>query len=158
MMDLGEIDVSNPPEGLFVHKGETRFDELDALWVLHHSRLIAHAERLQQAWFDAVMAPESFDPERYPDLYVVVKNVNVTYEIPMKGVGPYRAFLWVFRLREAGLTTGFEFWNATGTARYCRGIRTVCRLSTTTHQPCGWTPSFRSRVEPWAASGKAFAT
>ncbi len=155
-MDFGIFNAASAPAGLFVHDGATRFDELDALWVLHHSRLIAHAERLQQAWFDRVMEPEAFDPARYPDLYVVVKNVNVTYEVPMKGVGPYRAFLWVKRLREAGLTTGFEFRSADGQKRYCRGERTVCRLSAQTHQPCGWTAVFRERVEPWAEAGRAF--
>lgn len=155
MMEFGRFDSESTPKGLFFLNGATRFDELDALWVLHHSRLVAHAERLQQAWFDAVMEPEAFDPERYPDLYVVVRNINVTYEVPMKGVGPYRAYLWVKRLREAGLTTGFEFWSGDGSSRYCRGERTVCRLSTKTHQPCGWTAAFRDRVEPWAVAGKA---
>ncbi len=141
-----------------MHEGATRFDELDALWVLHHSRLVAHAERLQQAFFDHVMEPERFDPEVYPDLYVVVREISVKYETPMKGVGPYVAFLWIKRLREAGLTTGFEFWSADRKTRYSYGTRTVCRLSTKTHQPCGWSSDFRERMEPWADAARGWTS
>lgn len=139
--------------GLWVHRARAAFDELDALWVLHHARFLRHLERAQQAWFDAVMETESFDPERYPDLYVVVRRVEIDYLAPLRGVGPFQIRLKVARVREAGLTVAFAFRSDDGTVLHARGLRTVCKLSGKTHEPTGWTPLFRERYEALQAAG-----
>ena len=152
---LPPFDPENPPGGLFVSFRAVAFDELDALWVLHHSRVVAHAERLQQAFFDQVMQPAAFDPARYPDLYVVVRDIRIRYREPMRGVAPYLGCLWVRRVREAGLVTAVEFRDPTGERVYCQGERTVCRLDTETHRPVSWTTGFRVRYEEWGRLASA---
>jgi acyl-CoA thioester hydrolase len=150
------IDYDHPPEGIFIYRTQTHFDELDPLNVLHHSRYLKHLERAQQAMFDHIMATESFDPERYPDLYVVVRNITIDYLHPLRSITPFLIALRVVRLREAGLTTAFSFRTPDGAKEYCRGLRTVCRLSTKTHQPCGWTALFRERHDTWLEASARF--
>lgn len=141
--------------GVFVYETRAHFDELDALWVLHHSRFLLKLERAQQAFFDALMRPEAFDPQRYPDLYVVVRRVEADYLVPVKGVVPFRVLLRVERLREAALTVAWAFATPDHATVYARGRRTVCKLSLTTHAPAGWSPAFRAAFEPWAAAGQS---
>ena len=144
--------------GLFVHETATAFDELDALWVLHHSRFLKHLERAQQAWTDRILETNAFDPDRYPDLYVVVRRVDIEFLAPLRGVVPFQVRLAVDRVREAALTVRFAFRSADGTVLHARGQRTVCRLSGRTHQPCGWTAPFRERCEELARLGRDVET
>ncbi len=144
----------NPPEGLFVHRARLWFDDLDGLWMLHHSRYLAYAERAQQAMFDELMGAKTFDPPSWPDVYVVVKNANFDYLRPLDNVMDFLVSVRVKRLREAGLTTQFGFHSADGKLLYAKGLRTVCKLSLQTKQPTGWTPRFREIYERWAELGK----
>lgn len=152
-MDAPAPTPLSPPAGVFVYRSQTAFDELDALWVMHHSRFLKHLERAQQALFDREMATEAFDPERYPDIYVVVKRVEIDFVVPLRGVVPFQVWLWVERVREAGLTVRFSFRSADGTTEHARGRRIVCKLSGQTHQPTGWTPEFRERYEALVRQG-----
>jgi acyl-CoA thioester hydrolase len=140
-----------------VYHARAHFYEIDALWVLHHSRYLQFAERAQQALFDQLMGATEFSPEKYPDLYVVVRRVEIDYLAPLRGVTPFLIGLWGVRLREAALTVGFEFRSDDGQTLHARGERTVCKLGLSTHEPAGWSPEFRARYEPWVEAGRAFA-
>lgn len=126
---------------------ETHFDDMDALWVMHHSRYLVHLERAVMALFYEAMGAEHFDPERYPDLYQVVRNVDISYLQPIARVQRYRVRLLVERLREAGLTLRFGFFDAAGKLCHARGVRTSCKLSGKTHTPVGWSEAFRQAYE-----------
>jgi len=139
--------------GIYTYRTQTAFDELDALWVLHHARFLRHLERAQQGLFDVVMQTECFDPERYPDVYVVVRRVEVDYLAPLRGVVPFQVRLRVERVREAALTVAFSFRSGDGAVVHARGLRTVCKLSGRTHEPTGWTREFRERYEDLRTGG-----
>ena len=132
---------------MFTYHTRTHFDELDAQWILHHSRQIAHVERAQQALFDEVMGMTVFDPHAFPDLNVVVKRLEVDYLRPLRGVRPFTIRLRVSGLRACVLTTGFELLSADGAELYSRGEREVCKLSMRTMEPTLWTDVFRERYE-----------
>lgn len=151
------IDYDNPPPGLFVYRSRAHFDDLDALWVMHHSRYLVHLERAQQAMFDQLMQTTGFDPQKYPDLYVVVSRIEMDFIKPVKGVGDFLIALHVKRLREAGLSVNFEFRTSDGTEFYASGIRTVCKLSLKNHQPTGWSPQFREIYSQWEQWGRELA-
>jgi acyl-CoA thioester hydrolase len=155
MINGSMVDYCQPPPGLFVYHTRAHFYEIDALWVLHHSRYLQFVERAQQALFDELMGAKEFSPEKYPDLYVVVKRVEIDYLTPLRGVNPFLVALWGVRLREAGLTVGFEFRSDDGATLHARGERTVCRLGLQTNEPAGWGAEFRARYEPWVAAGAA---
>lgn len=132
------------PEGLFIYRTQTHFDDLDGLWVMHHSRYLVHLERAVMALFNHAMNAEVFDPERYPDLYQVVRKVEIDYLQPIDEVMSLAIALSVARVREAGLALRFAFLDETLETVYARGMRTCCRLSQRTHQPVGWSTTFRS--------------
>ncbi len=148
------VDYDNPPEGVFVYRARTHFDDLDALWVMHHSRYLVHLERAQQALFDRMMESSEFSPERYPDLYVVVRRIEIDYLKPLRGVMPFIITLRGIRLREAGMSLAFAFRSPCGRELYTRGVREVCRMSLKTNEPTGWTENFRTRYEPWIEAGR----
>jgi len=152
---MSALDYQHPPPGLFVYRTRAHFYEIDALWVLHHSRYLQFVERAQQALFDELMGAKEFSPEKYPDVYVVVRRLEIDYLVSLRGVTPFMVVLWGVRLREAGLTVGFEFRSDDGTVLHARGERTVCKLGLQTHQPTGWSAEFRSKYEAWVAAGAA---
>ncbi|MDX2109245.1 MAG: hypothetical protein SFY80_03285 [Verrucomicrobiota bacterium] len=147
-------NLQDPPPGLFVYRDQTHFDELDAQWILHHSRQIQHVERAQQKLFDTIMQTTAFDPVTYPDINVVVRKLEVEYLLPLKGVRPFAITLRILRLRECALTTAFAFHSEDGNECYTRGTRVVCKLSMKTGQPTGWTDTFRTRYSQWEQWGK----
>jgi acyl-CoA thioester hydrolase len=142
---------------LFVYRTRAHFYEIDALWVLHHSRYLQFVERAQQALFDELMGAKEFSPEKYPDVYVVVKRVEIDYLVPLRGVAPFLVALRGVKLREAGLTVAFEFRSEDGSVLHAGGERTVCKLGLQTHEPAGWSAEFRAKYEPWVAAGAALA-
>ena len=152
---MAELDYRQPPAGLFVYRARAHFYEIDALWVLHHSRYLQFVERAQQALFDEMMGAAEFSPEKYPDLYVVVSRIEIDYLAPLRGVTPFLVALRGVRLREAALTIGFEFRSDDGAVLHARGERTVCKLGLKTNEPASWSAEFRAKYEPWIAAGEA---
>ncbi len=140
-------DFRNPPPGLFVHRTRIWFDELDALGVLHHSRFVYHLERAQKALFASVMGVDTLDPQVAPDIYALVRNLELNYTAPIAGECEVLIALRVLRVRAAGLTVAFEFRSADGATLHCHGTRTTCRMSADTRAPAVWTPEFRARHE-----------
>lgn len=151
-------DLKNVPEGIFLYRTRCHFDEMDGLWVLHHSRYLKMLERACQAMFDEQMGAREFSPKDYPDVYVVVKNVNIDYLAPINNVMPITVLLRIVRVREAGLVTAFEFRNETGDTLFATGTRTVCKLDLNTHKPTGWSREFREKYETLCEMGKAVQT
>lgn len=142
------MKFSPPPPHPFIFETQSHFDDLDAQWILHHSRQIRYVERAQQAWFNKIMQLDVFDPWKFPDLNVVVRRLEVDYVLPLKGVRPFVIALWPVRLRACGLTTQFEFRAAENGEVYTRGIREVCKISMKNMQdPELWTDPFASAVE-----------
>ncbi|HTB62041.1 MAG TPA: thioesterase family protein [Opitutales bacterium] len=152
---MATIDYQQPPAGLFVYRTRAHFYEIDALWVLHHSRYLQFVERAQMALFDEMMGAKEFSPEKYPDVYVVVSRVEIDYLVPLRGVTPFMITLRGVKLREAALTVGFEFRSEDGATLHAQGERTVCKLGLQTNQPTGWSAEFRAKYEPWVAAGTA---
>lgn len=143
------MNHSDSQSRIFTYRTQSHFDDLDAQWILHHSRQVRYVERAQQALFNHVMEMQEFDPYKFPDLNVVVKRLEVDYLKPLKGVRPFIIEMRVLRLRGAGLTTGFEFKSEDGRELYTRGVREVCKLGIQTWEPELWTAEFRTRFEGW---------
>jgi len=140
---------SMPESPVFEFRSEVYFDELDALWVLHHSRYLMHLERAQQAFFQHLLGVEDFSAQRDEDIYVVVRNLEIDFRTPVRNPGPVLIQYTVSRLRAAGVTMEFKFCSGDGETLHCQGLRTVCKLSGQTHQPTEWSPAFRAALERW---------
>ena len=149
------MDYRNPPPGLFVYRTRIWFDELDALGVLHHSRFVYHLERAQKSMFAALMGVDTLDPVVAPDIYALVRDLELHYTAPIGGECEVLVALAVVRVRAAGLTVRFAFRSADGATLHCHGERTICRMSVETRGPAEWTPLFRERYGVWAADAEA---
>lgn len=148
-------DHLNPPPGLFVHRTRIWFDELDALGVLHHSRFVYHLERAQKAMFAHILGVDTLDPELAPDVYCLVRNLELNYTAPVSGECDILVAVKILRVRAAGMTAAFSFRSADGATLHCHGVRTICRMSVATKAPAEWTPLFREKYGAWAEAGAA---
>lgn len=148
-------DYRNPPPGVFVHRTRIWFDELDALGVLHHSRFVYHLERAQKAMFTHILGVDTLDPTVAPDIYHLVRNLELNYVAPVEGERAILIAVKVVKVRAAGMTAAFAFRSDDGVILHCHGTRTVCRMDVGTKAPVEWTPLFRQKYESWVEAGSS---
>lgn len=134
----------------FTYESQVFFDELDALGVLHHTRYLLHLERAQQKFFEHLLEVDDFNAERDEDIYVVVHSIESRFREPFRRPGPIKVEYSIDRIRSGGVTMAFKICDPKGETIYCDGKRTVCKLSSETHQPAPWTELFRKAMEAFA--------
>ncbi|MFM9148495.1 MAG: acyl-CoA thioesterase [Verrucomicrobiota bacterium] len=134
------------PDRSFVVTMKTWFDQTDGLGILHHSHYVLLMERAQKAMFVALMGKDTLDPAVAPDVYVVVRDIELHYLSPIRPECEVKLVLNVRKVRAAGLTVDFEFRSADLSVLHAKASRTVCRMDGATHQPAPWTDEFRARA------------
>lgn len=142
-----QIDPQAPPPGVFLYSTETHYDQLDGQMVLHHPRYLVLVERAQQLWFESLLGSQRFDWQGFPDLYLVVRRIEIDYFDSIDGVMPVHIALWCGTLRAAKHETRFAFFDGTGRRLFCRGKRWNCKVDPQTHEPRMWSDAFRERME-----------
>ncbi|MFJ9565189.1 acyl-CoA thioesterase [Streptomyces fuscichromogenes] len=120
------------------------FDELDALGMLHNARYPLLVER---AWL-SLWQQEGFgfagDWQAAGDASNVVKELRITYELPVHDAGPHYALhVWLERLGSTSLTHGFRFCAADGGVTHAVGTRTLIRVDPDTGRPMPWSERLR---------------
>ena len=75
------------PDKTFVVTMKTWFDQTDGLGILHHSHYVLLMERAQKALFVALMGKDTLDPAVAPDVYVVVRDIELRYQAPIRQIG-----------------------------------------------------------------------
>ncbi|NBB80366.1 MAG: acyl-CoA thioesterase [Verrucomicrobia bacterium] len=133
----------------FTYHSEVFFDELDGLGVLHHTRYLLHLERAQQKFFQELLGVDDFNAERDEDIYVVVHGLDARFREPLRVPGPLAVDYRIERVRSGGVTMAFTIRDPQGSAIYCDGTRTVCKLSSDTHRPTPWTEPFRAALDAY---------
>ncbi|NDV61418.1 hypothetical protein G0Q06_03035 [Puniceicoccales bacterium CK1056] len=133
--------------GHFYFETETYYDQLDGQMILHHPRYFVFIERAQQAWMEAVLGAPRFDWRNFPDMYLVVRKLEVEYLFPIEGVCDITVVLWPERIRAAKLVMGFEIRSPDLERVYCRGTRVNCKVNCEDHKPVFWTDRFIDLVE-----------
>jgi acyl-CoA thioesterase FadM len=134
-----------PPPGAFVFHTECFYDDLDGQMLLHHPRYLAFVERAQQAWLEKVLEAPRFDWRGFPDMYLVVRKLEIEFEASINDVMPFDVVLWCEGLRAATMTTGFCIQSAQGDRVFAYGRRVNCRVSQDDHRPLMWTELFAER-------------
>jgi acyl-CoA thioesterase FadM len=104
-------------------------------------------ERAQKTMFVSLMGKDTLDPAIAPDVYVVVRDLQIQYLLPIKPECEVKIILRVKKVRAAGLTIDFEFRNTDSTLLYAKASRTVCRMDGHSHQPAEWSDEFRAKHE-----------
>ena len=131
----------------FTYHSEVYFDELDGLGILHHTRYLLHLERAQQKFFEHLLGVDDFNAERDEDIYVVVHSLESRFRQPVRNPGMIVIDYTIQRIRNSGVTMAFAIRHPESGTLYCDGTRTVCKLSSKTHQPALWTDAFRAAME-----------
>jgi acyl-CoA thioester hydrolase len=144
--------MSVPADGWFRFAAYAAFDEIDGLGVLHHSRYLTHLERASLAWFGEMLGMQEFDPIHFPDLYQLVHRVEIDYLEPIRGPQSLEIRIAVERVRAGALVTRFQFHSPKDGRIFCKGLRTVVRMSQSNHQPALWSESFYQTLLDWKAA------
>jgi acyl-CoA thioester hydrolase len=134
----------------FTYQTEVFFDELDGLGMLHHTRYLLHLERAQQQFFQELLGVADFNIERDEDIFVVVHNVEARFRQAFTVPGPIAVDYQIERVRSSGVTMRFTVRHPQDSSVvYCDGSRTVCKLSSKTHQPTPWTDEFQAAMKAY---------
>ena len=133
--------------GHYYFETETYYDQLDGQMILHHPRYFVFVERAQQAWMEEVLAAPRFDWRNFPDMYLVVRRLEVEYLVPVEGVRDVTVVLWPEKIGAAKLEMGFELRSPDLGTLYCRGRRINCKVDRETHRPEFWTGAFMEAVD-----------
>jgi acyl-CoA thioesterase FadM len=104
-------------------------------------------ERAQKIMFIALMGKDTIDPAVAPDVYVVVRDIDLHYLVAIRPECDVKLILSVRKVRAAGLTVDVEFRSQDLATLYAKASRTVCRMDGTTHQPAAWSEEFRAKHE-----------
>lgn len=133
----------------FTYHSEVFFDELDGLGIMHHTRYLLHLERAQQKFFQELLAVTDFNAERDEDIYVVVHGIEARFRQAFRVPGPIAVDYQIERIRSSGVTMRFSIRHPHDGSVYCDGSRTVCKLSSQTHQPTAWSEPFKAALEAY---------
>ncbi|MCD8483553.1 MAG: hypothetical protein LR015_13395 [Verrucomicrobia bacterium] len=129
----------------FIYPAETHYDDLDGQMILHHPRYLLFVERAQQAWLEQVLQAPRFDWRNFPDMYLVVRSLEIEYLRSIDGVMPFVVKLWCMEVRAAVWKVGFQICSADQAIVYAMGSRTNCKVDLHTHEPTLWSASFFDR-------------
>lgn len=141
------IDPNNPPQGAFLYPTETHYDQLDGQMLLHHPRYLVLVERAQQQWFEEILNAPRFDWQNFPDMYVVVRKLELDYVFSIDGVRDILVLLWPGKIRAASQVTHFAFLSADGQRLHAYGYRQNCKVDPLSHEPRIWSDAFREQME-----------
>ncbi|MFK0283673.1 acyl-CoA thioesterase [Streptomyces sp. NPDC090499] len=120
------------------------FDDLDALGMLHNARYPLLVERAwTELWQEHGIRFDG-DWAAAGDACNVVRELLISYEVPVTRSGTYAVHLWLERLGTTGLTYGFRFCSPDGATTYARGTRVLVRLDAATLRPAPWSEAFRA--------------
>jgi len=141
------------PRSRFVHPSPVHFDELDAMAMLHNARYAIHVERATSALFAHLGWRWELDASLNPDQFHVVREVQVEFLAPFRGLGHLQVELWVEKLGETSCVYGFECFSEAGV--HARGRRTVVKVEPASLRPARWTERFREAHAGLTRAGSA---
>ena len=114
---------------------QVHFDDLDAMGVVHNGKYVLLLERaLSDYWSPRGWA---FDPSaaHFADIFFVVREFNIRYEVPITTVGNVNVELWIDRLGASSIVYGFRVKSADGAITHAQGSRVQVKIDRTTFRP-----------------------
>ncbi|GAA3089031.1 acyl-CoA thioesterase [Streptosporangium carneum] len=135
-----------------VHPVQIHFEDLDAMGVVHNARYVLLLERaLAGYWAERGWA---FDPTKphFADIFFVVREFSITYQVPINSVGEAAVHFWVEHLGTTSVVYGFRVLSADRSVTHAEGRRVQVKLDPATLRPSPMTPALRTAIEPLLAS------
>jgi acyl-CoA thioester hydrolase len=126
------------------------FDDLDPFQILHNARYLLLFERTLGAfWMELGFG--DFQDSDHPEQFHLVRQNEVEYLSPVRGVGKVRIRVSVERIGETSLTFGFRMMPLDRDVDHARGRRTVVHVDRETLRSRPWPESLRAAIRPWIA-------
>lgn len=134
---------------------QVHFDDLDVMGLLHNSRYALLVERAMSGfWLSKGWTPDPAT-SAFPDVFLVVKEYAVTFNVPIAGATTPLVDIWIDRIGGPASPTVFRFCPPTAPSFMPRGGGST---STSTRARCGRCRS-ATRREPsrpsWSGSPEA---
>lgn len=131
----------------FVILVTVHFNDLDLFGMLHNSR---YSMLVEQAWATYWRRREigfTKDWTLAEDGFHVVKELRVSYELPIDRPGDYGVHIWLERIGRTSLTHGFRIYSGDVARSHAHGSRTLVHIDPATLRPAEWSREARSLSE-----------
>jgi acyl-CoA thioester hydrolase len=125
----------------FVWRAPVYFDDLDAMGMLHNARYFSLTDRTISAYFESCGRQWESDPRRNPDQHWAVREQQLVYSAPFRGVGVLDVELAVTRLGATSATYRVRF--SSQGQEHATGSRVVVKIDPDTGRPAAWTSRTR---------------
>ena len=139
---MPQQDVAGAVETVDVH-----FDDLDALGMLHNSRYVVLVERALAGYWTARGYTFRYGKATKPDVIQVVRELRITYSVPVLHPGPLSVHFWVEKIGTTSVTYRFKVESEDRSVVHAEGARVVVRVDPETGRPTPWTPEARSDAQ-----------
>jgi len=141
--------VSDPvgPDTGAVEAVDVHFDDLDALGMVHNSRYVLLVERALASYWTARGYSFRFGRPTRPDVIQVVRELRITYSVPVLHPGRLFVHFWVEHIGTTSVTYAFRVESEDRTVVHAQGTRVVVRVDPETGRPTAWTPEARADAE-----------
>ncbi|RZS91262.1 acyl-CoA thioester hydrolase [Motilibacter rhizosphaerae] len=126
---------------------DVHFDDLDALGMLHNSRYVVLVERALASHWTARGYTFRFGKPTKPDVIQVVRELRITYSVPVLHPGPLAVHFWVEKVGTTSVTYRFRVESPDRTVVHAEGARVVVRVDPDTGRPTPWTEEARRDAE-----------
>ena len=136
-----------PMDGV-IEPVQVHFEDLDAMGVVHNGRYVLLLERALAAFW--ARAGWAFDPAEphFKDVFFVVREFTITYDVPITRVGPVHVQLWLDHLGSTSAVYGFRVMSEDETVTHAQGRRVQVRLDPATLRPAVIGPQLRAACRP----------
>jgi acyl-CoA thioester hydrolase len=126
---------------------DVHFDDLDALGMLHNSRYVVLVERALASYWTARGYSFRFGRPTKPDVIQVVRELRITYSVPVLHPGRVFVHFWVDHIGRTSVTYAFRVESEDRTVVHAQGTRVVVRVDPDTGRPTPWTDEARHDAE-----------
>ena len=120
---------------------QVHFNDLDALGMVHHAY---YAILLDRAW--TPFWTERGYSRHSPDAQQVIREITVSYYVPIREPGEVSVDLWVNRVGKTSADFRFAIRSADKTVLHAEGKRVSVRLDAKTHRPTPWSDEARREM------------
>ncbi|RKS80320.1 acyl-CoA thioester hydrolase [Motilibacter peucedani] len=126
---------------------DVHFDDLDALGMLHNSRYVVLVERALAAYWTARGYSFRYGKPTKPDVIQVVRELRITYSVPVLHPGPLSVHFWVAKVGTTSVTYRFRVESADRSVVHAEGSRVVVRVDPESGRPTPWTDEARADAQ-----------
>ncbi len=123
---------------------QVHFDDLDVMGLLHNSRYALLVERAMSGfWLSKGWTPDPAT-SAFPDVFLVVKEYAVTFNVPIAGATTPLVDIWIDRIGRTSVAYGFQILSTDRSVVHAEGRRVNVNLDPRTLRPMPFSDETRA--------------